>query len=149
MINMLNLNYSKCYFMTFYRCNPFLYSYSIGNNALERSFPVQDLGVLFDHKLSFKYHISTIANKARSLLAFMKRWLREFGDPYTTKPLYVCLVRPSMEYCSCIWSPQISCYQNMLESVQNQFLLFALCHVLLFDSPTATNYDKHVFSIFQ
>jgi len=31
-----------------------------------------------------------------------------------------------MEYCSCIWSPQMSCYQNMLESVQKQFLLLAL-----------------------
>jgi len=29
MINMLNLNYSKCNFMTFYRCNISLCSYSI------------------------------------------------------------------------------------------------------------------------
>jgi len=72
---------------------------------LERILSVQDLGVLFDHKLSFKDHISTIANKARRLQAFMKRWSREFVDPYTTKILYVSLVRPSMEYCSCIWSP--------------------------------------------
>jgi len=56
----------------------------------------------------------------------MKRWSREFDDPYTTKLLYVSLVRPSIEYCSCIWSPQISCYQNKLESVQKQFPLFAL-----------------------
>jgi len=97
-----------------------------GNNAPERIFSVQDLGVLFDHRLSFKDHISTITNKARSLLAFMKRWSREFDDPYTTKLLYVSLVRPSMEYCSCIWSLEISCYQNMLEPVQKQFLLFAL-----------------------
>jgi len=56
----------------------------------------------------------------------VKRWSGEFDEPYTTRLLYVSLVRPSMEYCSCIWSPQISCYQNMLESVQKQFLLFAL-----------------------
>jgi len=59
--------------MTFYRCNPSLYSYCIGKTALERIFSVQDLGVLFDHELIFKDHISTIANKARSPLAFMKR----------------------------------------------------------------------------
>jgi len=68
MMHMLNFNYSKCNFMTFHRCNPSLYSYSIGNNALERIFSVQDLGVLFDHKLSFKDHISAITNKARSQL---------------------------------------------------------------------------------
>jgi len=62
--------------MTLYRCNPSLYSFSIGKNALERIFSVYDLVVLFDHKLSFKDHISTIANKAGSLLAFMKRWSR-------------------------------------------------------------------------
>jgi len=56
----------------------------------------------------------------------MKRWSRELDDPYTTKLLNVSLVRPSMEYCSCISTSQISCYQNMLESVQKQLLLFAL-----------------------
>jgi len=116
MINMLNLNYSKCNFMTFYRCNPSLYSYSIGNNALERIFSVQDLGVLFYHKLSFKDHISTITNKARSLLAFMKRWSREFDDPYTKNLSYVSLVPPSMEYCSCIWSPP-GVYEALVKGV--------------------------------
>jgi len=56
----------------------------------------------------------------------MKRWSRELDDPYTTKLLNVSLVRPSMEYCSCISTSPISCYQNMLESAQKQFLLFAL-----------------------
>jgi len=61
---MLNLNYSKSKSKTFCRCNPSLYSHSIGKNALERIFLVQDPGVLFDHKHSFKDHLSTIANKA-------------------------------------------------------------------------------------
>jgi len=70
--------------MTFYRCNPSLHSYLIGNIALERIFSVHDLGVLFDYKLSFEDHISTISNKARSLLALIKRWSRKFDDLYTT-----------------------------------------------------------------
>jgi len=51
-----------------------------------------DLGVILDHKHRFKDHISTKPNKARSLLAFIKRWSKEFDDPYTIKVLYVSLV---------------------------------------------------------
>jgi len=39
-------------YMTFNR-SPFLYSYSINHNALLCFFSAQDLGVLFDHKVSY------------------------------------------------------------------------------------------------
>ena len=32
--------------------------------------------------------------KAPAVLGFVKRWAREFIDPYTTKLLYISLVRP-------------------------------------------------------
>jgi len=51
---------------------------------------------------------------------------KEFDDPYTTNTLYVALVRPILEFCSCVWSPQYREPQATLEFVQNQFLIFAL-----------------------
>ena len=56
----------------------------------------------------------------------MKRWAKEFSDPYVTKTLFTSLVRPILEYGSVIWNPQYELYINMLESVQKQFLLFCL-----------------------
>ena len=124
--NQLHLNFSKCMFMTFSRTRPFLAVYMIDSTPLQRITTVKDLGVLFDCKLNFNLHISTIVNEAKGVLGFIKRWSKEFSDPFTTKLLYTSLVRPILEYCSCIWSPQYHINQDRIESVQKQFLLFAL-----------------------
>jgi len=88
--------------MTFYRSSPHLVSYSFGNHNLDLITTLNDLGVLFDHKLCFNSHITLMVNKAKRVIAFIKRWSKEFDDPCTTKTLYVALVRPILEYCSCV-----------------------------------------------
>lgn len=65
-------------------------------------------------------------NKAYGVLSFIKRWSKEFTDPYVTKRLFTTLVRPILEYGSVIWDPQYNVYIRKLESVQKQFLLFCL-----------------------
>jgi len=69
--------------------------------------------------------MSTVS-KAMSVLGFIKRWSKEFDDPYTTKLLFTTLVRPILEYCSSVWSPQYQVHIDRIESVQKKFLLFAL-----------------------
>jgi len=61
-----------------------------------------------------------------SVLEFIKRWSTKFDDPYTTKLLFTSLVRPNLEYCFSVWSPQYQVHIGRIESVQKQFLLFAL-----------------------
>ena len=125
-VNLLNLNCSKCNVMTFYRTNPYLASYSLYGGPLDRITAVDDLGILLDHKLKFSDHIFKMVNKAMSVLGFIKRWSKEFDDPYITKTLYISLVRPILEYGSCVWCPQYTVHQSRIESVQKNFLLFAL-----------------------
>jgi len=98
--------------MTFYR--------------LDRIYSVNDLGVLLDPKLKFDCHIMSTVNKAISVLGFIKRWSNEFYDPYTTKLLFTSLVRPILEYCSLVWSPQYQVHIDRIESVQKKFVLFVL-----------------------
>jgi len=126
--NLLNLNYLKCNFMTFYRGTPTFMSYSLQNMSLDRIYSVIDLGVLLDPKLKFDSHITSTVNKAMSVLGFLKRWSKEFDDPYTTKLLFTSLVRPNLEYCSSVWilRTQYQVHIDRIESVQKQFLLFAL-----------------------
>ena len=59
----------------------------------------------------------------------MKRWAKEFNDPLVTKRLYLSFVRPILEYGSIIWNPNQMNLSNRIESVQKQFLLFALRHM--------------------
>jgi len=60
------------------------------------------------------------------MLAFIKRWSKEFYDPYVTKTLFISLVRPILEYCASVWSPQYGVHIDRIKSVQNNFLIFAL-----------------------
>jgi len=61
-----------------------------------------------------------------SFIGFIKRRYKEFNDPHTTNLLFTSLVRPKLEYCSSVWSPQYQVHIDRIESVQKQFLLFAL-----------------------
>ena len=101
-LNSLHLNLSKCKVMSFSRKEVTLRNYSINNSLLERVFLFKDLGVIFDPVLNFRSHIETIVLKARCTLGFIKRWSKEFRDPYITKTLLTSLVRPILEYESVI-----------------------------------------------
>lgn len=101
-------------------------NYVLNGFVLNKLNVVSDLGVILDAKLNFIQHISTMVNKARAVLGFIKRWAKEFTDPYITKKLYTSLVRPILEYGSIIWDPTYEIHIGTIESVQKQFLLFCL-----------------------
>ena len=69
--------------------------------------PVQtekDLGVTFDENLSFEDHISNITSKAQGVLSLIHRSF-EYLDKEMFLTLYKSLIRPILEYGSCVWSP--------------------------------------------
>ena len=59
-------------------------------------------------------------------MGFIKRRARKFDDISLTKMLYCSLVRSKLEYASIVWSFYASGKIGNVESVQKQFLLFAL-----------------------
>lgn len=124
--NLLELNIKKCKHMTFFRSLKLDTSYNFNGATLEKVTSIIDLGILLDHQLKFCDHISMMVNKANGVLGFIKRWSKEFTDPYITKQLYTSLVRPILEYGSIVWDPYFNTYINNIESVQKQFLLFCL-----------------------
>jgi len=81
--------------MNFYRGTRTFMSYSLQNMSPDRMYSVNDLGVLLDPKVKFDSHITSTVIKAMSVLGFIKRWSKEFDDPYTTKLLFTSLVRPN------------------------------------------------------
>jgi len=54
--------------------------------------------VLLDPRLRFADHISSMVNKVRGALCFIKRWSKEFDDPYVTQNLLISHVHPILEY---------------------------------------------------
>lgn len=124
--NLLELNTLKCKHMSFFRLRRIDTSYYLNDCMVEYVDSIHDLGILLDHRLDFRKHISLITNKAYRSLGFIKRWSKEFSDPLVTKQLYISFVRSTLEYGSIIWDPAYSIHSNAIESVQKQFLLFCL-----------------------
>ena len=73
--------------------------------------------------------MNTIVTRGKCLLGFIKRQAKDFDCPHVTKSLYCSLVRPVLEYCSIVWDPIFEIDCNRIESIQKQFLIFALRHL--------------------
>jgi len=142
--NCLTLNLSKCKVMTFSWRSAIRGSYTLNGVELENVNEFRDLGVLMDPKLKFNCHINAIVCKARSMLGFIKRWSKEFNDPYVTKLLFTSLVRPILEYASPVWDPRYTVHSDSIESVQKQFLLFALRHLRWDPSMALPSYESRL-----
>jgi ribonuclease P/MRP protein subunit RPP40 len=123
----LILNFPKCSVVTFTKkVKPLLFDYTLNNKILLKRSSVQDLGVLFDSKLSFCDYILCITSAAFKSLGFVLRSAKEFGDVVTRKLLYITYVRSKLEYASLVWSPIHNIYIAQLERVQRRFLKSAI-----------------------
>lgn len=126
-VNGMFLHAGKCSMISFFKGElPFDCKYTIGDNELGRVKVIRDLGVILDEKLTFKPHVDRIVNSSHSVWGFVKRMAKFFKDPYVTKRLYCSLVQSILEYCSIIWGPYTQELAIKIESVQKQFLIFAL-----------------------
>jgi ribonucleases P/MRP protein subunit RPP40 len=124
---MLTLNINKCSVMRFHRCSsPLIHIYEIDNLPLSSVTSYNDLGIIFDSKLTFNMHIDQITMKSFRMLGFVKRHTQHITDTSAIKSLYFALVRSILEYGSVIWSPSYICHVNRLERVQSKFSKFLL-----------------------
>lgn len=125
--NFLNLNINKTKSISFHKNKCKIHHvYHINNLDIEKVYEIKDLGIILDEKLSFKNHIDYVTNKAKSRLAWVKHFAKEFNDPWVLKKLFNTYVLPIIEYGIIVWFPKQLYLISKIESVQKQFLLYAL-----------------------
>lgn len=123
--NRMEFNSSKCYAMTFGRMRrPICFEYKLNNFTIEKTTVMKDLGVTFDHKLTFHGHMMLLAKESFRRLGFVLRNVRDFKNTKVIKLLYGALVRSKLETSACIWNPYESTYSLLLEKVQKAFLRY-------------------------
>ena len=83
------------------------------------------LGVHISNKCTWQNHVQHVTGKANQMLRFIKRNFRDC--PQTVKEImYLSLVRPHLDYASCVWDPWGEGMKHELEMVQRRAARFVL-----------------------
>ena len=86
---------------------------------------IKYFGVAISYDLRGNVHISNMCTKANITLRFLRRNI--YLCPQDVKDaayIYKGLVRPILEYGSCVWDPQGVVLQEEIEKVQNTAVRF-------------------------
>jgi hypothetical protein len=93
--------------------------YLLHGHRLQEETQVKYLGVTLTKDLKWGPHISNITTKANRTLGFIRRNVR-IASKTIKAAAYKALVRPVIEYASCVWDPHTAEDINTLENVQRR-----------------------------
>ncbi|GAB0204300.1 mitochondrial enolase superfamily member 1 [Grus japonensis] len=116
--NRMNFNKAKCKVLHMDWGNP-KHNYRLGGEWIESSPEEKDLGLLVDENLNMSRQCVLAAQKANHILGSIKNSMTSRSREVILS-LYPALVRPHLEYCIQLWSPQYKKDMELLEQVQRR-----------------------------
>ena len=123
-VNLMRFNKSKCKILHLGQGNPH-YQYwatlipMLGDERTDCSPAEKDLDVMMDGKLDMSQQCALTAQKAKHILGCINRSVASRVRE-VIQPLYSTLVRPHLEYCIQMWSPQHRRDMDLLEHIQSR-----------------------------
>ena len=116
----MEFNPSKCQVLHISKNKtPIKHKYLLHSQVLEPVSNAKYLGLDLSSDLSYNNHISRITTNANKSLGFLKRNITTKYEKLK-ELAYKSLVRPQVEYASCIWSPHTKANIRKVEMVQRR-----------------------------
>ena len=139
--NKMEFHPGKCTVMRFtHKREPILFTYNIHGTHLDTQNSAKYLGITLDTKLDWNEHINSVFKKACYMLSFLERNLQKC--PQNVKEIcFNALVRPILEYASCIWDPHKQTHIEKLEKIQKRAARFITGNRKFAHGNTARNYS--------
>jgi len=117
-VNLLRFSKPKCKVLHLGLSNLW-YQHRLEDEEIEGSPAENDLEVLVDEKLGMTWQCAPTAQKANCILACIKGSMASRSRE-VIRPLYSALLRPLLEYCTQLWSPQHKKDMELVERVQRR-----------------------------
>ncbi|KFV96037.1 hypothetical protein N327_05625, partial [Fulmarus glacialis] len=117
-VNLMKFKKAKCKALHLGQGNS-QYQYRLGDEGIESSPAEKDLGVLVNKKQDMSQQCVLTAKKANHTLGCIKRSVASRSREVIL-PLCSALVRPHLQYCVQLWSPQHRKDTDLLERVQRR-----------------------------
>ena len=134
---LMEFNAKKCEILTVTKkASPLVTDYILHGQVLQNVTSSKYLGVTITRDLRWNTHIDNISAKANKTLGFVKRNVRTRQTAIKTKA-YQALVRPTLEYCTCVWDPHTQVAARKLESVQRRAARY--CLYIYHNTSSVTN----------
>ena len=90
-----------------------------GMHTLDEVTVEKDLGVKIDNKLKFTEHVQAKVNTANKVMGFIRHSFDHLDKEIFTL-LFKALVRPHLEFASCVWSPRHKYNKDAIKRVQRR-----------------------------
>ena len=96
------------------------HTFSILDNPIPNLTSIVDLGVTIDPTLNFSAHVKQMVKKAKQASWVTLKCFTS-GNRANLIKAYTTYVRPKLEYCTQVWSPQTKADSFLIERVQKHF----------------------------
>jgi len=97
-----------------------MHQYVMNGRVLEERHEERDLDVIVQD-MNVSSNCQAAYSKANRLLGMIKLTISYYKSKGIFAPLYKCLVRPLVEYCTLEWSPHCQNDKDLIEKIQHRF----------------------------